>query len=567
MAWEHGILRFSCLSRAIRVGSVPLLAALLVAGPAPATAGPPREHVAEAFEAAQWAYLSSAGRALRQLGLRAAGGTPELAALVRRQQDLLELVSAREAAIAARAGDGEAESADAIVRLRGEIDSLRAEIAALDARLATDFPRYGDLAAPAPLALEEVRALLGEDESLLFFLTGREAVHIWAVSREASLWHRAFIPPDFLADEIAALRADLDPNAATRGARTLVEGMDGPRIAPFDRSTAHFLYTQLIEPVESVLAGTGHVFVVADGALSGLPLSVLVSERPTGADTDPAAMRATAWLARRFAFTTLPSVDSLSAIRSRPRQHGDGPRVAFRGIGAPVLGGRSVQAVADAAPEGSFFRGALADVAAVRNLPPLPQTGPELRRLAETLSAGEDGLLLGERATETAVKAADLSGVGVLAFATHGLLSGEMPGLAEPALVLTPPEVATVEDDGLLTASEVAGLNLSADWVLLSACNTAGSDGRPDAEGLSGLARAFLYAGARAILVSHWPVRDDAAARLTTGAIGALDAEAGIGRAEALRRAMMALMEDERDPSLAHPSAWAPFVVVGEGGT
>src|SRR5690606_22207527 len=104
---------------------------------------------------------------------------------------------------------------------------------------------------------------------------------------------------------------------------------------------------------------------------------------------------------------------------------------------------------------------------------------------------------------------------------------------------------------------------LSADWVLLSACNTAGSDGKPGAEGLSGLARAFLYAGARSILVSHWPVRDDAAARLTTDAIAAVGQ--GIGRSEALRRAMLALMEDKRDLSLAHPSAWAPFVVVGEG--
>ncbi|NLA68184.1 MAG: CHAT domain-containing protein, partial [Gammaproteobacteria bacterium] len=155
------------------------------------------------------------------------------------------------------------------------------------------------------------------------------------------------------------------------------------------------------------------------------------------------------------------------------------------------------------------------------------------------------------------------SDTAVLAFATHGLLSGELPGLAEPALVLPPPDIATPEDDGLLTASEVAALKLSADWVLLSACNTAGSDGQPGAEGLSGLARAFLYAGARSILVSHWPVRDDAAARLTADAMAALGS--GVGRSEALRRAMLRLMEDERDLSLAHPASWAPFVVVGEG--
>jgi len=164
------------------------------------------------------------------------------------------------------------------------------------------------------------------------------------------------------------------------------------------------------------------------------------------------------------------------------------------------------------------------------------------------------------------VKALDLSSTSVIAFATHGLLSGELSGLAEPALVLTPPDAASLDDDGLLTASEIAELRLSTDWVILSACNTAGTDGRPDAEGLSGLARAFLYAGARSILVSHWPVRDDAAARLTTGTLSRIGEDATIGRSQALRRAMLSLMEDERDQSLAHPSAWAPFIIVGEGG-
>jgi CHAT domain-containing protein len=239
--------------------------------------------------------------------------------------------------------------------------------------------------------------------------------------------------------------------------------------------------------------------------------------------------------------------------------------VPFAGFGAPVLGGRKAEIVVASAGEGGFFRGKLADVEAVRDLAPLPQTGPELKKLAGALGGNEETLFLGARATETMAKQTDLSNVDVLAFATHGLLSGDLDGLAEPALVLTPPETATTLDDGLLTASEVADLKLSANWVILSACNTAGGDGRPDAEGLSGLARAFLYAGARAILVSHWPVRDDAAARLTTDTLAALD-DGKVRRSEALRQAMLSVMNDERDPTLAHPSAWAPFVIVGEGG-
>ena len=110
-------------------------------------------------------------------------------------------------------------------------------------------------------------------------------------------------------------------------------------------------------------------------------------------------------------------------------------------------------------------------------------------------------------------------------------------------------------------------LRLDADWVILSACNTAAPDGSPDAEGLSGLAKAFFYAGSRALLVSHWPVFSDAAVALTTRMLSEASDHSEIGRAEALRRSMVALMEDPENPNYAHPMFWAPFIVVGEGGT
>jgi len=548
------------VARPARVASAALVCLVCLCAPSLA-----RDAIDEGFEAAQWALLSSAGNALQQLGLRAAAGSPDLAALVRKRQDLMALANQAEAALAAAASQPGGETR--MVGLRGEIDSLHAEIGEIDARLKQDFPRYAELANPAPMSIAGVQALLQPDEGLLLALSGRDHVFVWAIGKTASAWTRTVYGAGVLADDVAALRAQLDPNAATRGAASLARpDGEGPRVPAFDRVRAQLLWFELVRPVEQALVDAKHVFVVADGPLAGLPLSVLVASEPKGADTDPKALRETDWLARRYAFTTLPSVDSLRVIRAFPPLRGEGPRVAFRGYGAPVLGGeRPGVQVADAG--GSFFRGSLADVEAVRDLAPLPQTGPELKRLAGVLGAADADVRLGADATETAVKQADLASADVLAFATHGLLSGDLKGLAEPALVLTPPEFATPTDDGLLTASEVAELKLSADWVILSACNTAGSDGRPDAEGLSGLARAFLYAGARAILVSHWPVRDDAAARLTTGTLAALRAADGrLRRSEALRQAMLSLMQDEGDPSLAHPSAWAPFVIVGEGG-
>ena len=197
----------------------------------------------------------------------------------------------------------------------------------------------------------------------------------------------------------------------------------------------------------------------------------------------------------------------------------------------------------------------------------VPDTAIELRALGGSLQADDASLFLRERATETLVRSEDLSRYRVLAFATHGLVAGELKGVAEPALVFTPPETGSEDDDGLLTASEIATLKLDADWVILSACNTAAADGTPGAEGLSGLAKAFFYAGARALLVSHWSVNSEAAVAITTGMLGEMASDSNVGRAEALRRSMLAMLANEKNDYFAHPMFWAPFVVVGEGGT
>jgi CHAT domain-containing protein len=214
----------------------------------------------------------------------------------------------------------------------------------------------------------------------------------------------------------------------------------------------------------------------------------------------------------------------------------------------------------------SLFRGPVADVDEVRQLPTLPETANELRAIAKTLGASRDDLLLGPRASEPVLRRMPLDHYRIIQFATHALVGGDLPGLAEPALVLTPPQKASPENDGLLTASKIATFQLNAEWIVLSACNTAAGDGTPDAGSLSGLARAFFYAGARALLVSQWPVWSKAAVALTTGAFSALAKDPRIGRAEALRRAEMAMLDPKSPPEFAHPLAWAPFVLAGEGG-
>jgi CHAT domain-containing protein len=257
----------------------------------------------------------------------------------------------------------------------------------------------------------------------------------------------------------------------------------------------------------------------------------------------------------------LPAVSSLRALRRIA-----GPTLAakpFLGVGDPALN-NSPGCNQEITTTAGLFRGGAVNVDAVRQLCALPETGEELRALARSQGASPvTDVYLGARATLPQVESLPLASYRVIAFATHGLTAGDVKNLAEPALVLTPPARASADDAGLLTASEVARLRLDADWVILSACNTAAGEG-PDAEGLSGLAKAFFYAGARALLVSHWPVESAAAVELTTNTLSELRDHPAIGRAEALRRAEMNLL-DHGELSMANPAAWAPFSLLGIG--
>ncbi|MBO0754407.1 MAG: CHAT domain-containing protein, partial [Bradyrhizobiaceae bacterium] len=209
------------------------------------------------------------------------------------------------------------------------------------------------------------------------------------------------------------------------------------------------------------------------------------------------------------------------------------------------------------------------DVADLRTWAPLPETADELCDVAHDFDVDPaTHVYLGAAATETKIK--ELSEAGALAkhkivhFATHGAVAGEISSATEPGLLLTPPAKASEIDDGYLSASDIAALKLDADWVILSACNTAAGDAK-GAESLSGLARAFFYAGARSLLVSHWEVASEPTVKLITKAVDELNRDPKIGRAEALRRSMLSMIDTGKEYE-AHPAFWAPFVLVGEGG-
>jgi CHAT domain-containing protein len=352
---------------------------------------------------------------------------------------------------------------------------------------------------------------------------------------------------------------------------------------PFDLAKAHALYKALFGQVEDLIKGK-HLLIVPSGPLTQLPFQVMVTEPPA-----KGGYKSAAWLARDHAFTVLPAVSSLKALRRVTR-----PSAATKpmiGFGNPLLDGpdsryaklaqraRDNQRCRDGgSPAVTAFLGSrgvtpmetgggLTKVSDLRIQAPLPETADELCAVASDLRADLSEMRLGAHATEREVRSLSESGqlanYRVLHFATHGAMAGELSLGAEPGLILTPPAEASTADDGYLSASEIAGLKLDADWVILSACNTAAGD-TSGAQALSGLARAFFYAQARALLVSHWAVNSDATVKLITSAMREISRDGRVGRAEALRRAMLALI-DKGGPDEAHPAYWAPFIVVGEG--
>ena len=509
--------------------------------------------VAESFRVAQLASASGAARAVAGMAARFSAGSDALAVVVREQQDTAQRWQRLDSAIVQAASKPPAQrNPEAEAALRQQFKEIGAHLDALEARIAREFPTYAELSNPKPLELTETQALLAPDEAMLVYLVGTDETWLLTLRRDRTALYRIKTGAKALAAEVAALRNWLDPAL-------------NPDLAPFDTKRAFALYQNIVAPAAPLLDGARQVFIVPDGALESLPLGVLVTQ---ASETDPTSLadyRDTAWFARDHALTVLPSVGALRALRKFAS--GTSAVAPFVGIGNPVLEGTS--RAASGINLAGLFRGAIADVAAVRQLPPLPETADELRAVAKAMGAGDGDLYLAERASEPLLRQAGLDRYRVVEFATHmwALMSGDLRGgLAEPALVLTPPREAAPDNDGLLTASKIATFKLNADWVVLSACNTAAGDGTPDAGGLSGLAKAFFYAGARSLLVSHWSVPSQATVKLVTRAFDELKKDPSIGRAEALRRAEMAMLDPANPPEFAHPMMWAPFVLVGEGG-
>jgi CHAT domain-containing protein/Tfp pilus assembly protein PilF len=550
---------------------------------------------AGAFDVAQRLVTPAVATAILRMAGRYAAGDPAIADAVRQRQELSQQWDTAETQIIARLAQPTGQiDRDAVTAERHLQAAIERQLKELDATLQQGTRNYFELAGARVLTIQEVQQLLADDEALVFFADDRVHIHAFYITKQRAAWSPLAFGSATISDHVDALRCGLDASAwlDTRAERcqallhinyTDADFQNNEEL-PFDLDRAHQLYDALFGALGALIEGK-RLIVVPTGALATLPFQVLVTEKPDAALTGTERYQKAAWLIRRQPVTVLPSIASLAALRTLALK--DRAKQPFMGVGNPLLEGPPAegkkwaalararqscpeefsgqrQQIAVAQPV--TVRGGETAAADVRELMPLPETADELCAIAKELGVDDGDVLLGARATKKAIldlsRTGQLGELAIIHFATHGLLSGELQGLTEPALVLTPSTAGGVDDNGLLTASDIAGLRLNADWVVLSSCNTA-SGSADDNETFSGLARAFFFAGARALMVSHWQVDSKAAVALTTGAYRELQTDPSIDRAEALRRSMLVMLD--HGSIEARPAYWAPFAVVGDG--
>jgi CHAT domain-containing protein len=530
----------------------------------------------EALRMAEAARGGRVQRAVAASATRAAIKDPRMADRVRREQDL----STRQAALyrlldEVVSAPPEQQSAAAIATLKRTVADLGAERSALSAGLRKAFPRFQGLVEPSPATLPAARAALAGDEALLSILVTQDQSFVWALRKTGPVaFSRSPLGEREIGPMVARLRKAVDPGQIRSGT-----------LPAFDLASAYRLYQQLLAPAAAGWQGASTLVACVNGSLGQLPLSVLPTgpwPAPSGGQLPFASYRDVPWLARTCALYQVPSVESL--VRLRGLGPGRAGRRAFLGFGDPRFSRRPLPAPAAGTglrnlaiiPTGPASPGGPQPNpdgwTDYDRIPPLPETREEVLAIATVLAADPArDVFLGEAASKQNLLALPLDQWQIIAFSTHGLVPGEFPGLQEPALALAAPEHPG--ESGLLTLDEIMGLKLDADWVVLSACNTAAGDGL-GAEAVSGLGRAFFYAGSRALLVTHWPVETVSARELVTSLFRHRGASPGQSRAESLRQAMLDVMaRDCLDPATgkpvfayAHPLFWAPYSLVGDGG-
>ncbi|HET6195966.1 MAG TPA: CHAT domain-containing tetratricopeptide repeat protein [Acetobacteraceae bacterium] len=536
---------------ALKAGTTPVLMASCLdayAAAAERQSGQRQTLLAEMFIAAQLAQGGITSQQIAQATARLSENArdPKVAEAIRHRQDasaqLSDLYRRRdELTEAQRQGTSLGPNATAGADLDKQISDAQAALADADAALQAASPNYGQLVQQVVPAKDVFAALhpneafvsltLSDDDGWVFLLRNGSIT----VSRiDASLKQ--------VAELVRRVRAGIE--LTTAGLPT------------FDTADAQTLYQLTLGKLAGSLDGVKTLVVAPAGPLLSLPFEVLL----TG-PADASRLADAPWLLRQFTLAHVPAPSNFVSLRKIAA----GSRAQH-----PWFGFGDFHPVTLAQAERTFTgAGCVESARLLASLPPLPYARKELDAARALLGADASDELLGSAFTADAVLKKRLKDYRILQFSTHALLPAELRCQSEPAIITSAPPNAPSATGALLTASAVVGLDLDADLVILSACNSGGPSGTTAGESLSGLARAFFYAGARSLAVTHWSVNDQVAAFLVADTLRRMRENPSLGVAGALKDAQVAILADAGKglpAEIAHPFFWAPFAVIGEGG-
>ncbi|MGD9043828.1 MAG: CHAT domain-containing tetratricopeptide repeat protein [Desulfobacterales bacterium] len=544
--------------------------------------------IAEGFKLADALSGSMLRIAISASTARAVVTSEGLADLVRQEQDAQKQLKLLEVALSDNmAAPTDQQLPKVIQTLKTKIDTLDRARQVLTDEINTRFPKYAELIHPKPVSISQLQKHLQPGEAFISIYTSEKHSYVWVISHKGQpVFSAVPLGRQRLSQMVKELRKALDPKPITLG-----------DIPEFDISLAYELYRLLLEPVKNRWHSAKDLLIVAHGPLGQLPFAIFPTAPVSLGEGEElfSQYRKVPWLIRKTSTTRLPSASTFVNLRSIAA--GDPDRKTFAGFGDPFFNTQQLadaqkkkdeQAILVASQQGKLkVRGIRVSdegnldsdkivSCTINDLNRLADTSAEIKHIAEALGADPDSsIFLGKKASEQQVKSMNLSDRKVIAFATHALLPGDLDGLDQPALALSSPSISGDNEDGLLTMGEILRLKLNADWVVLSACNTGAAEGK-GAEAISGLGRAFFYAGTRALLVSMWPVETTSARELTTGLFRYQKEDNYLSRARALQKSALALIDGPgfKDDvtgkiaaSYAHPLFWAPFIVVGESGS
>jgi CHAT domain-containing protein len=485
--------------------------------------GPAGTAAREALERSEYARARALLDLLREARADIRQGSDP--ALRDRERDLTERLNAKAQLQIERlsgAGAGEARAAG-----ESEMQALLTELDAVRAEIRSRSPRYAALTQPSPLRVSEIQALLGPDTLLLEYSLGEERSFLWAV--DAGSVTSFSLPP----------RAEIE--TASRRVWERMRTLDAGTAKEGDQEAAA-LSRMLLGPVAGLLAGR-RLAIVADGALQYLPWGAL--PEPAGTDL----------LIDGHEIVSLPSASVLATQRRDLGGRAPAPRV-LAVLADPVFDAgdpRVTRAGQPAAPSAQKERG----LGSFPAFPRLPSTRQEAERIASLVPADQELVALDFRAGREAVVRGELAPYRIVHFATHGVIDARTPEVSGLVLSLVGEDGKPRE--GFLSLADIYNLELGADLVVLSGCETAlGREIR--GEGLVGLTQGFLYAGAARVVASLWRVQDRATAELM-GRFYRSMLQDGKPPAAALREAQLAIRHERR---WRDPYYWAAFVLQGD---